>query len=196
MPPNLASQYHTLPFTHMISMTAPAGLFEDWWNAWIGIGLVDWWTLTADRPFTEQAIWLGAVADRPGIVVPGSGENPHIHLLVGNVLEAKILSAVAHWPLPGSPWTEITPLDHVWRIVHYVLTQSPVRKDTTHYMARRKLAHHRNQDTLILPLIESPTLDAYASLMRHRQARYRPEQKGRDWGDRWPRDGGGGNLSG
>ncbi len=180
----LASRYHLLPFTHVLAFEAPAGVFEDWWDQWLDC-LVDWWVLTASLPFPEQAIWLGAMADRPGVRIPGSGEDPHVHLLVGNVPETAILAAAARWPQapPGvKPWLTVTPLDHVWGKLHYTLTQSPVKKTASFYMTRRKLAHFKNQDALILPLIESPTLEAYTQFQRHRLALHRSQTFGRTRG--------------
>src|SRR6266851_1842780 len=113
----LASRYHLLPFTHVLAFEAPAGVFEDWWDQWLDC-LVDWWVLTASLPFPEPAIWLGAMADRPGVRIPGSGEDPHVHLLVGNVPETAILAAAARWPQapPGvKPWLTVTPLARAQR---------------------------------------------------------------------------------
>jgi len=183
----LASRYDVLPFTHAIALTAPPGCFEDWFVPWAEESFEGWWAVTKALSFPDQAIWLGAKADRPTARIPGSGEDPHVHLVVGNVPLADIMAAVERWPL-GRPSIELTPLYHVWGKLHYMLTQSPVDTESDELgMARRKYAHHRNLDALILPLIKSPTLEPYALFMKHRLAVYRSKRRSSAWGRRMAR---------
>jgi hypothetical protein len=97
-PSYLAARWHRLPWTFTVSLSAPAGCFEDWWNqAHVYGGLS---RLVAPSPSVAEMLaapfWVGAFATQPRhawkrvgrdrrLTFDPRGGEPHAHLVLGNV---------------------------------------------------------------------------------------------------------------
>jgi hypothetical protein len=165
-PSYLASRYHRLPWQWSITLSAPAGCFEDWWEAWTGIETWSQCSITSVADLVAEPLLLYVFAKQPG-----TGE-PHVHVLVGNVSRDLLDQELARGP--GEPrHQKITPVTHAWGLIHYVLAQTRIARRRSgesyaRYVNRVKTDHQRGHDALITTPFDSGNLDALHDLMRAR----------------------------
>jgi hypothetical protein len=157
-PSYLASKYRRFPWSFTVSLSAPAGCFEDWWErAGILSGLarlVPRGTSVLDM--IDAPFWLGVFAWQPSTatapqLLPVQGEL-HAHLVVGNVSRVLLDSVLARWPEQGR-FCVVKPITNAWGAVHYCLSQTRIARQRTgesyaRYMNRVKSDHMKGQDAL------------------------------------------------
>src|SRR5439155_161101 len=83
-PARLASLYDDVPWSHLVTLTAPPGRFRELWASWRGL---DAWSSLGDAGRPEwQAFWLVTLAnhDDPH-AFDLRASDVHAHLLVGGV---------------------------------------------------------------------------------------------------------------
>ena len=179
-PSYLASRWYRLPWTFTVSLSAPAGCFEDWWGE---AGILHGLMRLAPRgtsvvEILDAPFWIGVFAWQPSTatsprLLPVQGEI-HAHLVVGNVNRELLDQILARWPKQGR-FCVVKPVTHAWSAVHYCLSQTRIARQKTgesyaRYINRVKTDHQRGHDALADVPFGFETLDLQEIIMRLRRA--------------------------
>jgi hypothetical protein len=138
-----------LPWTALVSLSAPPGKFWDRWYQWTG--LETWMGSLGDRLdfFRLRPFWSYVFA-------PQRNGHVHAHLLVGNISLPDVRSAVKTWP--GNRFArKVSPITDKaggrWPVLHYVFAQT-----------KNRGLHATGYVPLLLPPRDSWNLDAWTIL--------------------------------
>jgi len=121
---------YKLPWTHMLSLTAPPGLFPDYWSSWAGLNA--WTKLGNPRRPEFCPFFLYVFADHEAAkdpkLHPFRADNKlHAHILVGGVPYPDVKSAADSWPgiadLRPVPLPGFSLKERSWGALHYLIAQ-------------------------------------------------------------------------
>jgi hypothetical protein len=189
-PSYLASRWRRFPWTFTVSLSAPVGCFEDWWDQADVSGRLDRLVPRAHSvvEMLAEPFWVGVFATQPrhawkrvgrdrNLAFDPRGGEPHAHLVVGNVSREQLDTVLAQWPgVTIHPrYQVIKPITHAWGALHYALSQTRIDRQKVgesyaRYINRVKSDHARGQDALLNAPFESDTLDVQDAIMRIRRS--------------------------
>ena len=184
-PSYLAARWHRLPWTFTVSLSAPAGCFEDWWNQADIYGALSR-LVPPSRSVAEmlaEPFWVRAFATQPRhawkrvgrdrrLAFDPQGGEPHAHLVVGNMNRVQVDLILARWPERGK-YGVVKPVTNAFGAIHYALSQSRIARMTgeskARYLNRVKTDHMRGHDALLDAPQFSLTLDVQETVMAVRK---------------------------
>jgi hypothetical protein len=191
-PAYLASRYHRLPWSFTVSLSAPAGCFQDWWaSARILSGFLPPAPARSVAEILGQPFWIGVFATQPRfawkrvgrdrrLAFDPQGGEPHAHLVVGNVSRESLDQVLARWPEQGR-FCVVKPVTHAWSALHYCLSQTRIARQWNgesyaRYVNRVKTDHMKKRDALLDSPFDSE-LALHEAIMKLRQTVKRARPK-------------------
>src|SRR5713101_3939263 len=181
----LASRFHVLGWTYLVTLTAPPGSFSDWWRDWRGLQMLEAlvpWNRTEHRPF-----WVYGLSG--DVVAADRVEGLHVHILTGNVPYAALARIVSSWPVDGfSRSAKIQKVTHRWGALHYLFSQTKNTWAHSRDDFANDALNSRCACGLLLPPVFSDMVDLLADMtwnqIRETAGRRSSQDRSRSWRSR------------
>jgi hypothetical protein len=180
VPASIASAFHNLPWTYMVTLEAPSpAVLKDYLASWSGLEELES-RANPSRPDKQQPFWVLAYATSSKTPEQFNLKNLtglHLHWLVGSVSWDELQDCLSSWKGFVSP-NAIRRVNHAWGALHYVYAQvKKVKGDpSTYYRHANDVNSYCNE--LLFPPLQSSNLEAIGEYFRTvLKLRDRPSRK-------------------